>query len=604
MPRFSKWKAAHNAKNTITPLKEQLKNARALKPNTARRDELLKEAKADLKAELARPPRNAPKAASAMASIINTAVKQSRVNKLEKQLGMNSTTAKDPVVSAQHASLGVERKDNPYQVMQSTPTLTGAVGSSTGVQLTTANINRTRGDMQTRRGVRRSYVSSNGEHKSATWTVFKHTEYVRDVVATGTAYNPVQINVNPGNPFVVPMLAQEAILFEEYVIESDEWEFRTQTPVSSGGRFGLAIDYNVSDPPPATKQIMYDTGGAVAGPIYQNLKIHMRRVPANYLNAYFVGAVPSGADPKFYSPYTLNYFTQDSAVTGTIGELFRTYEVWCRETTLDNASGSLTGQVVNMFYPNVSRSNVAIGQWATDLSLVPGAAPLVQITYAAPQGFDINFPNLTRSYLVYMAVAKTTPDVLITPNTSGYTGASIMLHRHGVATQTYSTASTSATTANRSANNTGLPIATIFASATMRIDVVAGIVSGAQPFIRMTMSANPNTDCTYTANADGPAPSCLCIVQLPPALTNFETYTALELAKRKDEKHTHPPGPDVKDSKDGGATARQAVGTNNSAATTADAPVVVCRCGSIAHGQLMLCLTCARKAGALSLSQG
>jgi len=179
-----------------------------------------------------------------------------------------------------------------------------------------------------------------------------HREYIQDIVATtGTpsAFNVTGFAINPGQVAVFPWLAGVASRFESYCFESLRFEYETEAPSTLGGSVILTVDYDASDPAPATKQVAMSYADAVRSAPWEPSEHTSKFESLSKQKTYFVrpAAVPAGADIKTYDTGNLFVVTQGvTTASATCGELYVTYRVKLMTPLFDQtntSSGSIKG---------------------------------------------------------------------------------------------------------------------------------------------------------------------------------------------------------------------------------------------------------------------
>ena len=388
-----------------------------------------------------KPVAGAPKAAG-FGALINQLVYDKKAKDLAAEVKRREAFVaahkSDPIVRASHPTLGSSAGPKLAAVALGDGRAVGAametkapavVAQSSFARTTLGNRFDTK-EVEVTRHVSRDHVDERGEVRPASWTVVRHSEYVRDIVCVGVAgtptpFQPVQDLPNPGNTAFAAWLATFAANFEEYVPERIRFEHRTEAGSGVSGRQGGVCDYNVLDATPPSKIVFYSTNGAVAAAVWENMGVEFRRVPGGYNNSYFVGPVAAGADPMMYTPFTYNTMTQDVLMPAsgryTVAELHVSYEFWFMEPTLEN-TGSVATTLA--FQSSTSGTVAATGQASlTDLqvtatnplvpsnwvnaSRVPNPANSPAIVFVPPAATDgggsggrISFPNAQATYLV------------------------------------------------------------------------------------------------------------------------------------------------------------------------------------------------------------
>jgi hypothetical protein len=137
-----------------------------------------------------------------------------------------------------------------------------------------------------------------------------------------------QYPINPGQAVMFPRESQEAKLWEMYEFDELAFEFRTtinQFASNAYGRVTVGVDYDGSDPPPATLSQAEISRPVAAGLPYDSIFLKLRKSDMNgWMKRHFVrpGNLPGAADIKMYDIGVLNVGTSGNANVNAIGELW------------------------------------------------------------------------------------------------------------------------------------------------------------------------------------------------------------------------------------------------------------------------------------------
>lgn len=175
----------------------------------------------------------------------------------------------------------------------------------------------------------------------------EQTEYVTDVVSTGSAFHVDTWNINAGLASSFPQLCQIASLFEQYVFVQLEYEYRPMvfdqlsSSNNSMGVVGMLIQYDVTDQLLQSKLTSSNWEGAETSKPSEPMILRVdcgRRVTAdNVLMEYYVrsGQQTTGSaqvaagvyDLRLYDLGLLNIFTYGQQTGQTLGEIWVKYKV-------------------------------------------------------------------------------------------------------------------------------------------------------------------------------------------------------------------------------------------------------------------------------------
>jgi hypothetical protein len=154
-----------------------------------------------------------------------------------------------------------------------------------------------------------------------------------DVVAENAApslFSVQSIPINPGQAGTFPWLSKVAQNFESYRFKKLKIVYETEAPSSLGGTLVLALDYDASDPVPATKQQMLAYRGSVRSAPWTECCHSSIGEDLHKQKSYFVrpGSQPVNTDVKMYDVANLFVATQGVTTGSAVcGELYVEYDV-------------------------------------------------------------------------------------------------------------------------------------------------------------------------------------------------------------------------------------------------------------------------------------
>lgn len=127
-----------------------------------------------------------------------------------------------------------------------------------------------------------------------------------------------------------PWLSQIAPRFEKYRFKKLKFCFETEAPTSLGGSLILTVDYDASDPAPASKVQAMAYKNAVRSAPWEECCHFSAMEDLSQQKQYFVrsGGLPPNSDVKLYDVGNL-FVCSQNVVTGgaTLGELYVDYVV-------------------------------------------------------------------------------------------------------------------------------------------------------------------------------------------------------------------------------------------------------------------------------------
>jgi hypothetical protein len=193
--------------------------------------------------------------------------------------------------------------------------------------------------------------------------VIEESEYVGEVtVANQPNFNNVAYAINPGNATMFPWLSTIAKQFEKYRFESLVFIYRKEvSEFTTGGQTGkvmMSVDFDASDPPPATKQQIEDTmPHADAMPCESfDFPIDPRDLLPSGTDAKYVrtAGLPGSTDIKTYDIGNLNVATSGVTVNTAVGELHVAYRVTLMKPVLENLAGPHANNSVSFYINSAS----------------------------------------------------------------------------------------------------------------------------------------------------------------------------------------------------------------------------------------------------------
>jgi hypothetical protein len=220
--------------------------------------------------------------------------------------------------------------------------------------------------------------------------IFEHTEYIGDVYAgVGGAFNQQEYTVNPINPVTFPWLSNIAPSFESYEVQgmifryvSSSGQSVASTNTSIGTIMGV-FAYDTLDASFVSKQQLLQYEDVVNCRTSENficgVECDPTRLPT-FSNKLYVGAPPSGSDPKLYNYGKFVVASQGTTADNQIlGEVWVSYRIKFHMTKDTNyVPGSAHLVVSGVGAP--SQSLVTLSQGSFPMKLVGSAT-----TFSAAQ---------------------------------------------------------------------------------------------------------------------------------------------------------------------------------------------------------------------------
>jgi len=185
---------------------------------------------------------------------------------------------------------------------------------------------------------------------------FHGREFIANVVGQTADYTNVVYPINPGQAGTFPWLNKEAQLYEKYMFTSLQFSYLTTTnefqPVAIG-KVILAVDYDASDAPPASKISVEDSEPNSTCAPYENMTMSCKPSDINgSIGWHYVrpAGLPGGNDIKTYDCGNLNVgVSANGADDTTIGELWVTYRGVFKDRVLESTTTVPANNSVSVF---------------------------------------------------------------------------------------------------------------------------------------------------------------------------------------------------------------------------------------------------------------
>ncbi len=221
----------------------------------------------------------------------------------------------------------------------------------------------------------------------------RHTEYVGEIYGS-INYNVSTYVIQPGLGTLFPWLSQMAHLYESYLVDKLHFHFRTEKSTSTNGAVMMAVDYDVQDSAPPSKQQLMAYNNAVRTQPWADASYIASSIDLNKFRQRFIrSGLVANADLKTFDVGNLFVATQGCADTSALGELYVTYDIVLRTPQFDLAGYASQG------------SNRSSGTTGITGTLILGTSPTLNmpgsgmpITYNTSTG-AITFGTVG-SYLV------------------------------------------------------------------------------------------------------------------------------------------------------------------------------------------------------------
>jgi len=182
------------------------------------------------------------------------------------------------------------------------------------------------------------------------------------------AFAVTQYPLNPGQASTFPWLSQQAKQWEKYHFNFVEFYYKREvSEFATNGTTGkviMSVDFDASDPPPATKQQMEDSDPRVDGMPCENLRMRLTARQMHALSPVLYvrsGGLPGSSDIKTFDAGNFNIATQGLQNTSEVGELRVRYSVTFTVPVLDSVTTAPRNNTVTML--SQTGGNVTTGSY-------------------------------------------------------------------------------------------------------------------------------------------------------------------------------------------------------------------------------------------------
>ncbi len=180
----------------------------------------------------------------------------------------------------------------------------------------------------------------------------QHTEYLQEVFGS-VNYSSTTMVIQPGLQGSFPWLSNMAALYESYTMNKLSYHFKTEKSTATNGTVMMAIDYDVQDPaPPSKQQLMAYVNATRTQPWADATHVSAQQDLQKFKTRYVRTGAIASADYKTFDIGSLFIATQGCADASVLGELYVSYDITFRTPQLDlsgyasagsNRSNGLTG---------------------------------------------------------------------------------------------------------------------------------------------------------------------------------------------------------------------------------------------------------------------
>jgi len=190
----------------------------------------------------------------------------------------------------------------------------------------------------------------------------QHHEFLGDISSSTSAISILSYALNPGMARTFPWLAKMAAGFQRYKINGLAFFFKSSSANALNstntalGWVGGAVQYNVYDTAPISKQIFLNLTGAREGkPSEDNIyPVECSRALTNF-TSYFIRSAPVADDMAKYDFANFHLAVGGSQAAAVVGELHVAYDVTLIEPNLEgNVAGLETARFLSIDYSNAN----------------------------------------------------------------------------------------------------------------------------------------------------------------------------------------------------------------------------------------------------------
>jgi len=221
--------------------------------------------------------------------------------------------------------------------------------------------------------------------------------------ASPSPFSVTAIAVNPGQAGSFPWLSSIAGRFESYLFQKLKYCYETEAPSSLGGTLVLSLDYDASDPTPASKQQALAYRNAVRSAPWTTCCHSSDLEDLRKQKTYFVrpAGLPANTDIKEYDTGNLFAITQGVTTSGAVlGELYVEYDVLLMTPVLEAISRSGFAAAQSSSATGVFSVPVDVGG---SITVTPGPAGLMSINgLVIGSEYQITLANITATSLAQL----------------------------------------------------------------------------------------------------------------------------------------------------------------------------------------------------------
>jgi len=240
-------------------------------------------------------------------------------------------------------------------------------------------------------------ISYSARGDGSVW--IRHREFITDIMSIGVNFHTISRPINPGVGTTFEWLQAIANSYESYVFNSLSFEFESTCATTDRGTLIMGIDFDASDPGPATKQDLMAYQGSVRSNIWSHAccAASSKDLKKFGIQRYVRSSVPLSAssDIKTFDVGNLYVGLQGVSSQLAAGELYVTYDVTLHTPQPAGAALAYNYSARAVFNSSTSPA----GPLGLGMSELTGG---IRIEYRTNNSF---FVRDTGQYLMYLNLA-------------------------------------------------------------------------------------------------------------------------------------------------------------------------------------------------------
>jgi hypothetical protein len=248
----------------------------------------------------------------------------------------------------------------------------------------------------------------------------RHTELVGDILGS-VAFTINSYSLNPGLTAVFIWLGSIANNYESYKFKSLRFRYEPSCATTQVGYVYIGVDFDPSDPPPASEQGIAAYEGTKYGSAWLKHVYDCAKHNLNKRSTYFTrnANIPTSSDIGLYDVGNLYVCTTGNGGTDPIGKLWVEYEVELITPQLiqDGLANSQSGRVVGV--DNFVTNPTVTGNAPVTVTCNAGTLTMTSTgPYQAVVNFGCTGTTLTGTTAAPSSIVSERSDIVNTAGTS------------------------------------------------------------------------------------------------------------------------------------------------------------------------------------------